>query len=118
MTIHIIHVNRGLVILIHTSVKLVTLAFLLKRFTQRILIHTSVKLVTAGQQRNNEKPQNFNPHEREARDVMQPVDVAAHEILIHTSVKLVTAGRRTGGATAAILIHTSVKLVTPAPGSS
>ena len=41
---------------------------------QRILIHTSVKLVTALTQYSVTMFINFNPHEREARDVVQKKD--------------------------------------------
>ena len=56
------------VILIHTSVKLVTVQ---NRDTFNccyILIHTSVKLVTAALPEEWTPGQDFNPHEREARD--------------------------------------------------
>ena len=77
-----------------------------------ILIHTSVKLVThlapsRPSLKNNFNPHEreardghllskliaghyFNPHEREARDEANINLIAAAPILIHTSVKLVT----------------------------
>ena len=56
-------------ILIHTSVKLVTDVF--PRVEQRlyILIHTSVKLVTFAHLVPHSMYSDFNPHEREARDL-------------------------------------------------
>ena len=90
-------------ILIHTSVKLVTIEHsaglpCLKILIHTsvlseamvILIHTSVKLVTC---------------------LPNPAVHSAH-ILIHTSVKLVTAAEFLPYSERAILIHTSVKLVT------
>ena len=77
-------------ILIHTSVKLVTLAINSLRLRYAILIHTSVKLVTDKHQRRSGR----------------------HFILIHTSVKLVTHRNRRKQPRNTILIHTSVKLVT------
>ena len=58
-------------ILIHTSVKLVTDADRQLRRHQRILIHTSVKLVTSRGTASPAAFANFNPHEREARDFGQ-----------------------------------------------
>ena len=81
----------------------------------------------------------FNPHEREARDVNVWSKNCGGEILIHTSVKLVTSrynrpwppaihfnphereardcGRNgQGKSSILILIHTSVKLVTVEAG--
>ena len=55
-------------ILIHTSVKLVTIARLHASESVDILIHTSVKLVTHDFLSGASKRGNFNPHEREARD--------------------------------------------------
>ena len=56
-----------------------------------ILIHTSVKLVTYAAFTLLVAAQNFNPHEREARDTLAELGGAGcREILIHTSVKLVT----------------------------
>ena len=56
----------------------------------------------------------FNPHEREARDLKQATPShAPEEILIHTSVKLVTRRECRRSYAYRILIHTSVKLVTP-----
>ena len=37
-----------------------------------ILIHTSVKLVTRGNYPHTRKDLHFNPHEREARDELNP----------------------------------------------
>ena len=55
----------------------------------------------------------FNPHEREARDLEYGQNaLCALEILIHTSVKLVTPSLCAVPPNAPILIHTSVKLVT------
>ena len=56
--------------------------------------------------------QNFNPHEREARDAIATLPSADVPILIHTSVKLVTRGLNHLLSRRVILIHTSVKLVT------
>ena len=55
---------------------------------------------------------NFNPHEREARDVGAPSWPMSYNILIHTSVKLVTGLINLIELGFTILIHTSVKLVT------
>ena len=99
-------------ILIHTSVKLVTVAKRYVHTARDILIHTSVKLVTRRSPRLYPAQRHFNPHEREARDVFANTKSAtnyyfnphereardragcdahvAHYILIHTSVKLVT----------------------------
>ena len=41
---------------------------------QRILIHTSVKLVTEEPHQHIGTDHNFNPHEREARDDVNPAD--------------------------------------------
>ena len=55
----------------------------------------------------------FNPHEREARDVGRGMRIAPDKtILIHTSVKLVTLNWDNLEYLCLILIHTSVKLVT------
>ena len=54
----------------------------------------------------------FNPHEREARDVDFNAHVSGSLILIHTSVKLVTGRMFPHQRKRTILIHTSVKLVT------
>ena len=56
----------------------------------RILIHTSVKLVTVRVQGFICSLYDFNPHEREARDMVFVLSEAGKNILIHTSVKLVT----------------------------
>ncbi len=106
------------------------------RFSFVILIHTSVKLVTLPaanapqsashfnpherEARDHRRPSNsdpfyyFNPHEREARDRRQASSGLRPPILIHTSVKLVTACRSGVSRDGTILIHTSVKLVTQA----
>ncbi len=78
-----------------------------------ILIHTSVKLVTPATSTAQGRGVYFNPHEREARDLV-PHDVVVVEfILIHTSVKLVTREAVYFAVEDdSILIHTSVKLVT------
>ena len=78
-----------------------------------ILIHTSVKLVTFQKVFFIGSKFHFNPHEREARDYDAIGCIGIYGgILIHTSVKLVTC-RRTGKKRwIGILIHTSVKLVT------
>ena len=55
-------------ILIHTSVKLVTILHVDDSDVCRILIHTSVKLVTSHKQDILLLKVYFNPHEREARD--------------------------------------------------
>ena len=55
-----------------------------------ILIHTSVKLVTLMDFFNVPLSTDFNPHEREARDRGVNTDRRIRPILIHTSVKLVT----------------------------
>ena len=55
-------------ILIHTSVKLVTENALQEIEGEFILIHTSVKLVTLPPSYQFLSADNFNPHEREARD--------------------------------------------------
>ena len=55
---------------------------------------------------------NFNPHEREARDIFAKCRVKIFLILIHTSVKLVTRNGISVRVSSIILIHTSVKLVT------
>ena len=57
-------------ILIHTSVKLVTVAAKNAAETAKILIHTSVKLVTTQYRRPSYWYLHFNPHEREARDAL------------------------------------------------
>ena len=77
-------------ILIHTSVKLVTVKGRPLPAACKILIHTSVKLVTSRRAGN----------------------VGRKPILIHTSVKLVTEQIIRLFSGAKILIHTSVKLVT------
>ena len=79
-------------ILIHTSVKLVTLPVSPNVFTKYILIHTSVKLVTDPLYWDHAFAAYFNPHEREARDVIKTLRMRDDLILIHTSVKLVTRG--------------------------
>ncbi len=100
-------------ILIHTSVKLVTGAVSAITVRFKILIHTSVKLVTTGAEGGGGRQDNFNPHEREARDI-HAVSTGGKPvyILIHTSVKLVTHPEADAAPTESILIHTSVKLVT------
>ena len=55
-------------ILIHTSVKLVTDLYASYKPRYDILIHTSVKLVTHPASLPRAHRRNFNPHEREARD--------------------------------------------------
>ena len=61
-----------------------------------ILIHTSVKLVTLRLGDALAGGFHFNPHEREARDLSgAALIVVSNDILIHTSVKLVTPCRRT-----------------------
>ena len=60
--------RREVLILIHTSVKLVTVAEDYARLNARILIHTSVKLVTRPGCPRLPLHTDFNPHEREARD--------------------------------------------------
>ena len=78
-------------ILIHTSVKLVTVARSTVVAWEKILIHTSVKLVTRNSNKDSVRHLHFNPHEREARDVEVPNWRKSEQaILIHTSVKLVT----------------------------
>ena len=77
-----------------------------------ILIHTSVKLVTGRQLSQGRTWANFNPHEREARDIVLILGESFQGILIHTSVKLVTMSAIKGSQSLGILIHTSVKLVT------
>ena len=57
-------------ILIHTSVKLVTCLKIGVWVLCRILIHTSVKLVTESKKIAPVLLGDFNPHEREARDYM------------------------------------------------
>ena len=57
-----------------------------------ILIHTSVKLVTLYSSRPPPPQADFNPHEREARDFAIFACAVDFMILIHTSVKLVTPG--------------------------
>ena len=59
-------------ILIHTSVKLVTGTLLSCYNCIVILIHTSVKLVTLNALPVMHRSQDFNPHEREARDRRLP----------------------------------------------
>ena len=77
-----------------------------------ILIHTSVKLVTLHAAYIIHRLCNFNPHEREARDKKPSVTCVVYDILIHTSVKLVTKIHISRAIWDEILIHTSVKLVT------
>ena len=77
-----------------------------------ILIHTSVKLVTNQRQAGVYTQGYFNPHEREARDQGGGRSNAVNAILIHTSVKLVTGICWANLFPGIILIHTSVKLVT------
>ena len=57
-----------IVILIHTSVKLVTPPEVVTVQFYGILIHTSVKLVTRRIGPSKHGHTDFNPHEREARD--------------------------------------------------
>ena len=78
-------------ILIHTSVKLVTFVPGRRYRLRPILIHTSVKLVTYLISHRGHRHENFNPHEREARDACGPRCGRCKKILIHTSVKLVTS---------------------------
>ena len=122
-------------ILIHTSVKLVTCTQRTAALQTVILIHTSVKLVTLLLVYAPPVKPYFNPHEREARDVLLEKEVRKHGhfnphereardvspslfrncrviILIHTSVKLVTDSPPITPSALTILIHTSVKLVT------
>ena len=61
--------SRSKKILIHTSVKLVTGSHGQYKLNSMILIHTSVKLVTAAAEKGDAGDKNFNPHEREARDL-------------------------------------------------
>ena len=77
-----------------------------------ILIHTSVKLVTTLPSGMFCMRSNFNPHEREARDATAYNYRKKGIILIHTSVKLVTIRNKATEVGHIILIHTSVKLVT------
>ena len=66
-----------------------------------------------------EVQEDFNPHEREARDVSGIAPNFVHSlILIHTSVKLVTNLQVASLYPLVILIHTSVKLVTSVRGYS
>ena len=81
-------------ILIHTSVKLVTTSPTDKMPRIDILIHTSVKLVTMRGNVREGGGLDFNPHEREARDLNGTARLLSFDyILIHTSVKLVTKAR-------------------------
>ena len=80
----------GEVILIHTSVKLVTVLSFFYIVPSVILIHTSVKLVTYPIPHQQLFRLHFNPHEREARDLARSFPPLSGPILIHTSVKLVT----------------------------
>ena len=68
MTLDGLNISCAIIILIHTSVKLVTLIADPCVMYEQILIHTSVKLVTAP----------------------CPAHTRHEAILIHTSVKLVT----------------------------
>ena len=61
--------TRRRMILIHTSVKLVTKKAGIENFRWHILIHTSVKLVTEAGIISRAYYPDFNPHEREARDI-------------------------------------------------
>ena len=77
-----------------------------------ILIHTSVKLVTVGRYSSLYDDCDFNPHEREARDdnmvlsLEEARDFNPHE----REARDISAYG--GDHSRAILIHTSVKLVT------
>ena len=71
-----------------------------------------MKLVTLPPSYQFLSADNFNPHEREARDQGTAVQRNIVAILIHTSVKLVTRPIATLRSAQPILIHTSVKLVT------
>ncbi len=81
-------------------------------FIRAILIHTSVKLVTPVPANLRRNHRDFNPHEREARDNEEIMNIKDSRILIHTSVKLVTSSDCSYDLLYTILIHTSVKLVT------
>ena len=88
---HLVHAVKALGdILIHTSVKLVTQSRPDRVRRYSILIHTSVKLVTQMNTVYSLLISNFNPHEREARDIDPTTNEVNRLILIHTSVKLVT----------------------------
>ena len=65
-------------ILIHTSVKLVTLGSWLNNALTSILIHTSVKLVTRPVMLRLCPCRHFNPHEREARDLENVLYIVVH----------------------------------------
>ena len=93
--------------------KLVTILAATKDGDIIILIHTSVKLVTPLLFFLLFDFEYFNPHEREARDAPTVKALRLHNILIHTSVKLVTETASIIWDNCPILIHTSVKLVTP-----
>ena len=64
------HIEALIYILIHTSVKLVTVAGNIIYQAFAILIHTSVKLVTWAVPGDAVALEYFNPHEREARDLL------------------------------------------------
>ena len=78
----------------------------------RILIHTSVKLVTIPRRRHQRDTHHFNPHEREARDLppshqfLSADNFNPHEREARDCNKCLACGKSW------ILIHTSVKLVT------
>ena len=102
-----------MVILIHTSVKLVTYSGCWNLYNTGILIHTSVKLVTRSGPYKRRSSADFNPHEREARDGMislcrckykhfNPHEREARDNVAGKPPKIICL----------ILIHTSVKLVT------
>ena len=122
-------------ILIHTSVKLVTCAASFSSVPAAILIHTSVKLVTRRHTRRARRKRNFNPHEREARDLRNATsprrqgDFNPHEREARDYYYSEFVGHflyfnphereardfysLNQYVIARILIHTSVKLVTP-----
>ena len=75
----VVHLKQQ-AILIHTSVKLVTRSGGTSHGNAVILIHTSVKLVTRQNQYWRVKYEDFNPHEREARDQWIEAKAAETEI--------------------------------------
>ena len=94
MTALVLVLIREHVILIHTSVKLVTIASLRRRYISNDFNPHEREARDSRAVSPVASRVNFNPHEREARDQWQDSHVSNIAILIHTSVKLVTEDPR------------------------
>ena len=79
----------------------------------QILIHTSVKLVTPRHLPRLPRGDDFNPHEREARDWLRCILWRRRDYFNPHEREARDVTMSPGSSSPKILIHTSVKLVTP-----